>query len=68
VLLTNAVSPPTFIKGFVIIEVPGVSPGLPPRSLDVVVTYTAHGSTSESGVVRPEGFSLDVERVTPTRR
>jgi len=68
VLLTNAVSPPTFIKGFVVIEVPGVSPGLPPRSLDVVVTYTAHGSTSESGVVRPEGFSLDVERVTPTHR
>ncbi len=68
VMLTNAVSLPTFIKGFVVIEVPGVGPGLPPRPLDVVVTYTAHGFTSESGVVRREGFSLDVERVTPTRR
>jgi len=56
----------SFIKGWVILEVKVVSPGT--RVLDVVAAYTAHGLALDptQGVVQ-EGFSIDVERVTPNR-
>ena len=56
---------PTFIKGWVVIEVPTPFPfttPLPP--LDVVAAYTAHGIPLMAG---PGGFSIDVEPIRPTR-
>lgn len=70
VLLSNQVQAPAFIKGFVVIEVSGkFHPPLDPLPLDVVAVYTAHGFfVGTSGALQPEGFSLDVEKITPTRR
>ena len=74
VLLGAAHIPPqVFIKGFVVIEIAGsiVPPPakvLPPLALDVVPAYTAHGFVGDTGTIRPEGFSLAVERVTPNRK
>jgi len=56
-----------FIKGFVVLEVPGAA-GNAPRPLDVVVAYTAHGCAPAAiGACPPEGFALDVDRVPATR-
>jgi len=65
VLLTGFVPPPpsnAFIKGWVVIETPGK------RTLDIVTAYTAHGFRLNlaNGLTEPEGFSLEIERATPT--
>ena len=55
-----------FIKGWVILEVKVAGAGT--RVLDVVAAYTAHGlALDPTHGLLPEGFSIDVERVTPNR-
>jgi hypothetical protein len=65
-LADPAVPPPTgFIKGWVVIEVPGPKP----KPLDVTAAYTAHGLKIDSaGLVSPEGFSLQVLPITPKQK
>ena len=60
VLLQNQVPPQVFIKGWVVIESPSRQP------LDVVAAYTAHGFKIEATGPQPEGFALELDRVTPT--
>jgi len=64
-VLLNGLTPPTpneFIKGWVVIET-SVS-----QTLDIVTAYTAHGFkvNTTTGATEPEGFSLEIERTTPT--
>jgi len=54
------VQPPTFIKGWVVIEVPGRA------SLDIVTAYTAHGFKTDATGLQPEGFALEIERAYPS--
>jgi hypothetical protein len=56
VLLPNAPPPPVFIKGWVVLEV------FSPFQLDVEAVYTAQAFVDG----KPEGISLDVERVPGT--
>lgn len=66
-LLGGAVPAPTFIKGFVILEVKSSPTGEPPP-LDVVAVYTSHGwnlAVPTNPVY--EGFAEDVEAVLPKR-
>ena len=67
VLLTGILPQPStpnlFIKGWVVIETPEK------QSLDIVTAYTSHGfkpGTTAAGGTEPEGFSLEIERTTPT--
>lgn len=64
----GTIAPTGFIKGWVVIEVPGnlnkdKIVGTAP--LDVVAVYTAHsfGPVDAEGRSSPEGFSIDVETV-----
>lgn len=51
-----APSAPVFIKGWVILSAPA--------PLDVVAVYTSHTYDREG---QPEGFGLEIDRVTPTQ-
>lgn len=53
VLLEGRVKPPSFIKGWVVLET------WDPTPLDVVAVYTAHTFLDD----RPEGFSIETDRV-----
>jgi hypothetical protein len=66
-LLGGAVPPPTFIKGWVIIEVTGAQYNLEPRPLDVTAVYTSHGWNLRVSPPTYEGFAEDVEAVLPKR-
>jgi hypothetical protein len=66
-LLGGAVPAPTFIKGWVIIEVAGAAYNIDPRPLDVTAVYTAHGWNQRANPPTYEGFSEDVESVLPKR-
>jgi hypothetical protein len=58
---------PLFIKGWVVIEVPAQAhQGGKPVPLDVTAVYTSHGFAGAAGATIPEGFSIDVEKITPT--
>lgn len=59
---------PTFIKGWVVIEVNGgQAHQTAPLPLDVTAVYTSHGYARSGGVVVPQGFAEDVESVLPKR-
>jgi hypothetical protein len=64
-VLLKGITPPTsnaFIKGWVVIETPGK------LNLDIVTVYTAHGfKVNTTGVVDPEGFSLEIDRAPFTQ-
>ena len=67
VLLNGTVPAPTFIKGWVIIEVwptPGTTAIAP---LDVTAVYTAHGWRKSGTTWVYDGFAEDVEAVLPKR-
>jgi len=67
-LLGGAVSPPTFIEGWVVIEVKGNQLHLTtPPPLDVTGVYTGHGWNLQSGKPVYEGFAEDIEPVLPKR-
>lgn len=61
--------PPIFIKGWVVIEVPGGQGGqVNPLPLDVTAVYTSHGFVQDAGgALVPEGFAEDVESILPRR-
>ncbi len=67
-LLGGAVSPPTFIEGWVVIEVKSnqLHQTIPPP-LDVTGVYTGHGWNLQSGKPVYEGFAEDIEPVLPKR-
>lgn len=66
-LLGGAVSAPTFIKGWVVIEVPAKPGQADPLQLDVTAVYTAHGWNQQSGKPVYEGFAEDIVQVLPKR-
>lgn len=57
---------PTFIKGWVVIEVTG-APDMAPMPIDVTAVYTGHGWDLSTGRPVYVGFAEDVESVHPTR-
>ena len=63
-LLGGAVSAPTFIEGWVVIEVKGnqLHQTTPPP-LDVTAVYTGHGWNLQSGKPVYEGFAEDIEPI-----
>jgi hypothetical protein len=65
--LPSAPPAPTFIKGWVVIEVKGSTSKVEPLPLDVTAVYTSHGYVKSSGGSAPEGFAEDVEPVLPKR-
>jgi hypothetical protein len=68
VLLGGAVPAPTFIKGWVVIEVKGnQAHQTDPLQLDVTAVYTSHGYNQSGKVPVPEGFAEDVEQILPKR-
>lgn len=64
-LLAGGVPAPTFIKGFVVLEVVGA--GADPLQLDVTAVYTSHGWNQSGKVPVYVGFAEDVEQVLPKR-
>jgi len=67
-LLGGGVPAPTFIKGWVVIEVSGNQlHQTDPPPLDVTAVYTAHGWNLQSGKPVYEGFAEDVESILPKR-
>ena len=58
---------PTFIKGWVVIEVTGTPNQMEPRPLDVTVVYTSHGWNQSGKTPVYTGFAEDVEQVLPKR-
>lgn len=66
-LLGGAVPAPTFITGWVIIEVTGAQSNVEPRPLDVTAVYTSHGWNMGASPPTNEGFAQDVEAVYPKR-
>jgi hypothetical protein len=64
--LPSAPPAPTFIKGWVILEVRG-DQSQSPLPLDVTAVYTSHGFTKSGGDVVPDGFAVDVEQILPRR-
>jgi hypothetical protein len=64
-LLHDAAPAPTFIKGWVVIEVKGNDAD--PLPLDVTAVYTSHGWNQTGKVPVYEGFAEDVEQVLPKR-
>ena len=66
--LPSAPPAPTFIKGWVVIEVKGQQAHqVEPLPLDVTAVYTSHGYAKTSSGTVPEGFAEDVEPVLPKR-
>jgi hypothetical protein len=65
-LLAGAVSASTFIKGWVVFEVPDRT-GSDPLQLDVTAVHTSHGWDQSSGKPVWVGFAEDVEPVLPKR-
>jgi len=57
---------PTFIKGWVIIEIGGATKE-EPRPLDVTAVYTSHGWDLSTGKPVYAGFAEEVEPIRPTR-
>jgi hypothetical protein len=66
-LLGGAVPAPTFIKGWVIIEVTGAQYNVEPRPLDVTAVYTSHGWDLRTTPPAYQGFAEAVEAVHPKR-
>jgi len=62
-LLGGTVPAPTFIKGWVVIEVSGKEAD--PLQLDVTAVYTSHGWNQSGKVPVYEGFAEDVVQVFP---
>ena len=60
-------SAPTFIEGWVIIEVKGSGNQPEPRPLDVTAVYTSHGWNQRTKLPSYLGFATDVERILPRR-
>lgn len=58
---------PTFIKGWVVIEVTGMSNQMEPRPLDVTAVYTSHGWLQAGKTPVYMGFAEDVEQIFPKR-
>jgi hypothetical protein len=58
---------PTFIKGWVVIEVMGTPNHLEPRPIDVTAVYTSHGWNQSTKPPTYVGFAEDVEPVLPKR-
>jgi hypothetical protein len=58
---------PTFITGWVIIEVSGTPNHLEPRPIDVTAVYTSHGWDQSTKTPTYVGFAEDVEPIRPTR-
>jgi len=67
-LLGNSTAAPTFIKGWVVIEMGSDATGAAPPPLDVTAVYTSHG-WDQSGGKAPvyNGFAEDVEQILPKR-
>jgi hypothetical protein len=55
---------PTFIKGWVVIEVNSSRLRLEPRPLDVTAVYTSHGWNLNGSY---DGFAEDIDRILPKR-
>jgi hypothetical protein len=62
-LLSGAAPAPTFIKGWVLIEVR--TNRVNPPQLDVTAVYTSHGWDQSGKVPVYEGFAEDVEQILP---
>ena len=58
---------PSFIKGWVVIEVMGTPKNPEPRPIDVTAVYTSHGWNQSTKTPTYEGFAEDVEPIRPTR-
>lgn len=58
---------PTFIEGWVVIEVSGTGEQAEPRPLDVTAVYTSHGWDQRSDRRAFTGFAQDVEVIRPNR-
>ena len=58
---------PTFIKGWVVIEVRASPNYLEPRPIDVTAVYTSHGWDQSTKPPSYMGFAEDVEPVLPKR-
>jgi len=58
---------PTFIKGWVVIEVTAAKNQMEPRPLDVTAVYTSHGWNQSGKTPVYVGFAEDVESVLPKR-
>ena len=58
---------PTFIKGWVVIEVMGTPNQPDPRPIDVTAVYTSHGWNQSTKAPTYVGFAEDVEQVLPKR-
>jgi hypothetical protein len=58
---------PTFIKGWVVIEVTPTLNRLEPRPIDVTVVYTSHGWDQSTKTPSYVGFAEDVEQIHPKR-
>jgi hypothetical protein len=58
---------PTFITGWVVIEVKGTANRLEPRPLDVTAVYTSHGWDVKAGPPTYVGFAEDVVPIQPKR-
>lgn len=65
-LLNGAISAPTFIKGWVVLEVWGNILTLP-KPIDVTAVYTAHGWNRTGTTITYGGFTEDVESILPKR-
>jgi hypothetical protein len=66
-LLGGAPPAPTFIKGWVVIEVTGMQDRPEPRPIDVTAVYTSHGWNLSTKPPAPVGFAEAVEAVQPKR-